>query len=397
MTGVERKAMLFRVAPKAAPEPVLVRSRTDSERSGSPRSVTEYDLAEAAMTQPVGPIAVVRRKESDSAQLFHAFLAEESPAAASLYLDQLCELYVAPLFRSVVTFKFRSRGFAQRTLVEDVASDAMVAFLTFAESAREFQRPEPILNFEAFLAGIAARTCSQHFRRSFPAFHRTRNRVRYVLDHTRHLARWTEPDEETCCGLAVWVTVSSTEAPPLVRLERLSDFDDLAGVIEPARMLTAIFERAGGPLHFNELVSLVARLWNIKDLPDESIEDLQVPHSACPVDLELGRREWLGALWTHISELNLNQRIALLLNLRDGSGQCGISLLVATGVASLSVIARTLEYEPAAFAALWPRLPLSDLEIADKLQLSRQQVINLRKCAREKLIRRTAHDTKAAW
>ena len=41
-------------------------------------------------------------------------------------------------------------------------------------------------------------------------------------------------------------------------------------------------------------------------------------------------------------------------------------------------------------AALWSRLPLNDLEIATRLDLSRQQVINLRKSARQRLTRRLA-------
>jgi hypothetical protein len=40
------------------------------------------------------------------------------------------------------------------------------------------------------------------------------------------------------------------------------------------------------------------------------------------------------------------------------------------------------------FAELWPQLPLDDATIAGLLNLTRQQVINLRKSARERLARR---------
>jgi hypothetical protein len=40
------------------------------------------------------------------------------------------------------------------------------------------------------------------------------------------------------------------------------------------------------------------------------------------------------------------------------------------------------------FAGLWSRLPLDDASIAELLNITRQQVINLRKCARERLARR---------
>jgi hypothetical protein len=40
------------------------------------------------------------------------------------------------------------------------------------------------------------------------------------------------------------------------------------------------------------------------------------------------------------------------------------------------------------FAAMWNRLPLDDLTIAERLGVNRQRVINLRKSARERLTRR---------
>ena len=51
-------------------------------------------------------------------------------------------------------------------------------------------------------------------------------------------------------------------------------------------------------------------------------------------------------------------------------------------------IAVILEIDAVALAEIWGRLPLSDLEVAGKLGIQRQQVINLRKAARERLGRR---------
>jgi hypothetical protein len=41
-------------------------------------------------------------------------------------------------------------------------------------------------------------------------------------------------------------------------------------------------------------------------------------------------------------------------------------------------------------AAVWNELPLEDAVIAERLGATRQQVINLRKCARARLSRRLA-------
>jgi hypothetical protein len=59
-----------------------------------------------------------------------------------------------------------------------------------------------------------------------------------------------------------------------------------------------------------------------------------------------------------------------------------------TGTATIPEIAETLGFSREEFACIWNALPLEDLAIADRLGLTRQQVINLRKSARERLIRR---------
>ena len=60
----------------------------------------------------------------------------------------------------------------------------------------------------------------------------------------------------------------------------------------------------------------------------------------------------------------------------------------ATGIASWPQIAAVLEMDDDRLQALVPGLPHDDHTIAGLLQVTRRQVINLRKCARERLARR---------
>jgi RNA polymerase sigma factor (sigma-70 family) len=96
----------------------------------------------------------------------------------------------------------------------------------------------------------------------------------------------------------------------------------------------------------------------------------------------------LEALWREIHALPSRQAAALLLSLRDEKGQEVISLFPLTGTATLRQIAAAIALPAERFAQLWSRLPLDDRTIADLLGASRQQVINLRKSARERLARR---------
>jgi hypothetical protein len=96
----------------------------------------------------------------------------------------------------------------------------------------------------------------------------------------------------------------------------------------------------------------------------------------------------LAILWREVRELPRRQRLALLLNFRDAGDQDLISLLPYTRTATIEQIAETLDLPVEEFLELWNKLPLDDVAIAELLGSTRQQVINLRKCARERLERR---------
>ncbi|HET9710773.1 MAG TPA: hypothetical protein VFP64_02790, partial [Pyrinomonadaceae bacterium] len=97
---------------------------------------------------------------------------------------------------------------------------------------------------------------------------------------------------------------------------------------------------------------------------------------------------FLQRLWDELQQLPLNQRSALLLNLKDSSGFGCITLFPATGIATVRQLADVLQISVERFAEVWNDLPLEDAKIAELLGLTRQQVINARKSGRERLARR---------
>jgi hypothetical protein len=134
----------------------------------------------------------------------------------------------------------------------------------------------------------------------------------------------------------------------------------------------------------------------IRDTPPQTREETirpgdMVQLSTDPrgvMDEAIDRRARLRRVWEEILQLPLRQRTALLLNLRDESGGAAIALLPLLRVATMRQIAAALEMSAEEIAAVWDRLPLEDAAIGEKLGASRQQVANLRKCARERLSRR---------
>ncbi|MEO8033833.1 MAG: hypothetical protein ABI837_05330, partial [Acidobacteriota bacterium] len=99
-------------------------------------------------------------------------------------------------------------------------------------------------------------------------------------------------------------------------------------------------------------------------------------------------RQFLRALWSEILQLRPPHRAALLLNLRDGDGVNAVPHFLLLGIARFDEIAAAVSIAPEQFAEIWNLLPLKDLKIAEILGVTRQQVINFRKTARERLARR---------
>jgi hypothetical protein len=141
-------------------------------------------------------------------------------------------------------------------------------------------------------------------------------------------------------------------------------------------------------------VALAAEFWQITDLPLESLDNPEREpgkesiNLTPGVDVLLEHRVYLEKLWTEVCELPVWQRAALLLNLRDAQGGSAIFFIPHLGIASQKQIAEILELRDEEFSTIWDDLPLDDARIAQMLGITRQQVINLRKTARERLVRR---------
>jgi hypothetical protein len=162
----------------------------------------------------------------------------------------------------------------------------------------------------------------------------------------------------------------------------------------PVGLLTAIFNWLDHPLEFDDLVDVVGELLGYKDQSDISLDDnsqqeiTASSESRAGVEQAIDRRLSLRRLWEEICQLPRRQRVALLLNLRDEQGRDVITLIPLTRTATVRQIAETLEIPVDDFAGMWSDLPMDDVTIAKLLGATRQQVINLRKTAKERLTRR---------
>lgn len=227
-----------------------------------------------------------------------------------------------------------------------------------------------IASFPDYAAVVTYHAFDDWMRQRYPQRARLKNRVRYVIEHDDRF------------------TVTRARSGSVVTLAGPAP---APGSTPAEKLLHAIGDLLadhGRVMELDALVTRVAERFGIRDEADAPLSAIGEPSTSDPMQARLENRDDLKRLWVEIAALPPRQRLALLLHLRDEEGDAMVLLLPAIGIASMTEIARVLELDERELAAIWNGLPMPDLEIAARLGLTRQQVINLRKSARERLARR---------
>jgi DNA-directed RNA polymerase specialized sigma24 family protein len=342
-------------------------------------------------------------------ELLVPYIHAKHEADSERLLTSLVSEYVEPLIRRVIGSKLRAR-FDRRGRAptnpdaEDLCSETLLQLLSRLKELKASPKDKAIGDLRGYVAVVSYRACYDYLRLKYPQRNNLKNKLRYLLTHQPGLALWKNEDGDLVGGFAAWR--GRTKARP--RSDRLRQLlDDPPAALQsaaprgdfqranPADLAAAIFNHTNHPIDLDDLVEIVAALLGVKDNmeqsgagDEESDRFARVADQRADVATEVEQRLFLKWLWEEICLLPVRQRIALLLNLRDEQGGGVAALLPGAGVATLRQIAAALEMGAEEFARLWPSLPLDDASIAGLIGCARQQVINLRKCARERLARR---------
>jgi hypothetical protein len=300
--------------------------------------------------------------------------ADESARTAAL--EVLLTTNVQPLINRILS---RYQSSFSSADAEDLASSVALRLVRRLCRADHLAQ-RPIADINSYAAKLTYNVIYDLLRRRHPETAKLRTRLRYLLSHDSRFAIWESPAGVTC-GLA------NDRGTLPVRAERMEQQTHcLRDMPSRADALETLFIALQAGLLLDDLVAICADAWNIVE---QSLSPMVDAASASRDALHgMEARQYLVALWNEIRELRQSQRQALLLNLRDE--QCGnaLSLLLISGVAGFDEISEVLGLTPARCASIWNDLPVDDLTIGSMLGVSRQQVINLRKAARQRLERR---------
>jgi len=341
--------------------------------------------------------------------LLQRYLRERDGNIAQECLERLLSSYVEPVVRDITRHRSRLNGTSSSSHEaqdeEDIRSEVVLQLISRLRELRTFRAQTPIEDFRGYVAATTYNAYHKYLRDKYPARWRLKNRLRYLLNHRANFAVWENESGEYFCGLATWPRnlASRNSVSEIQRgFPEFADSlapGDSAGRMTLSELVSKLLVWRGCPVQLDELVGIVAQLQGIRDPHtvhqfEYSEEDNGVsvcellPDPNVDIATSLEQKLFLERLWKEVCQLPQRQRVALLLNLRDASAGDALILFTLTGIASLRRIAEALEIPPEELASLWNKLPLQDAEIAVLLGITRQQVINLRKSARERLARR---------
>ena len=326
----------------------------------------------------------------------HPFLDASNAPEEAAALARLNAEHIEPTIRRGLGYKLRiyRPQSEQRPEFEEIYNDIQLRLLKRLRALKEDPARNQIVNLRGYVATVTRNTCDEYLRQLYPVRRSLKDKVRRHLLSNSEFALWEDTEQNWLAGLSSWQKKPANTDGDLreqlktewqtVDVQRL-ELDDL---------LRTIFDVAQAPLEIDRLTELIAEFWGVEDHKAEPLDantyasfDEQLLADINPATI-IERRQSLQLLWREICQLPRRQRVALLLNLRNPHGINVITLLPATGVATFEEIAQTLEIPVTEFEQLWAQLPLDDLRLADYLGATRQQVINLRKTARDRLLKR---------
>jgi hypothetical protein len=333
--------------------------------------------------------------------LLQSFLVAADEKESQGLLHRLVHEFADPLITNVLRNKLRRTCLDHAACdAEDLRGNIYVQLLTRLGNLKTNSPHGAIRDFCGYVAVMTSNACNEYLRSKYPQRQSLKNRLRYVLTHDRNFAVWSDDENNLQCSLAGWPSQAVDDAG-IARLRELREnpaavVQNLRGGAEvpPAELselLSMILNWLKVSIKLEQLVTVVADLLDVTERTIETFEfDSCKTDACCRVTFAstIEQREYLRYVWKEITHLPARQRAALLLSLRAAEGRDVITLFPLTETASLRQIAEAVDIPAQQFANLWRELPLDDAAIANRLGVTRQQVINLRKAARKRLARK---------
>jgi RNA polymerase sigma factor (sigma-70 family) len=247
---------------------------------------------------------------------------------------------------------------------------------------------QAIKNFRQYVLRVATNACHDYLRAKSPTRNRLKNNLRDTLGRHPNFALWKAGDGETLCGFTAWLNrskspesfkrLASLDAKPKEFLSAKFSREDVRQV-PLTRLAAEVFRWIDGPVDFERLVQLVALLLDVKDQPQQSLDEEgdwaeSLTDSSFRCESRLEMRELLQLLWAAVRRLPPKQRDSFCLSFADDGGDDLFTLLMDAGITTMPEIAEAFGRPLQELILLWQQMPMDNALVAVELNATRQQV-----------------------
>jgi DNA-directed RNA polymerase specialized sigma24 family protein len=338
------------------------------------------------------------RRLAGQDSLLLPFLRAPDEESAKAELDILLQTEAMPIIQKVVNQRLGT-GAVPRTAgsiderdldAQDLRQQTLMALTAHLWQVYAAPEKNRIGAFRAYVAGASFNTWRAAVRDETPLWTRLSFRLAYLCRESAGqtgFTKWQDAKHGSLVGFTAWRKKHQGPARHFALLEQNS-IEELPTPATPLPEIAAwALQRAGGPLPWNDFVTAIAFILQVKDerisLDRRNLESLvrTEPHHTEPGGESLNR-DRLRKLWEQIQRLDRKERAVLLLKAED------LLDFELSKVATLQELSASLGIPLAQILSLLPDLPLEDRQIARLLGIRRQTVVNLRSQARFTLRRR---------
>jgi RNA polymerase sigma factor (sigma-70 family) len=338
-------------------------------------------------------------------QLLLPYLQASDDSDRQRHLSEILSAYAVPevrlALRRRLSFFVDSRGKSPHNQdAEDLFQEIMTKIVQALHDLREPSPTTVIEDLEEYIARIATNCCNDVLRTKSPSRTRLKYNLRFVLTHQADFSIW-KSDRRTLTGFAEWrhkgmspayVTLSADSEDTLASFRSTRFAGEYIKQVPLTRIVAEVFRWLSSPVELDELVSIVAALQDVKDLPAETLDESHLSDiGSSPRDATLSShanlegKDILRRLWEALQELSVEQRDVFCLGFEDERGRDLFTLLLESEIVTFRELTQELGRSTEEIVRLWSKIPMDNKEIAVELKASRGQVYKWRFRALEKL------------
>jgi DNA-directed RNA polymerase specialized sigma24 family protein len=338
------------------------------------------------------------RRVAGQDPVLHPFLRAPDEESAKAELDVLLQIEAMLIIQKVINQRLGA-GAVPRTAgsiderdldAQDLRQQTLMALTAHLWQVYAAPEKNRIGAFRAYVAGASFNTWRAAVRDETPLWTRLSFRLAYLCRESAGqtgFTKWQDAKHGSLVGFTAWRNQRQAPAPHFALLEQNSIEELPAPTTSLPEIAAWTLQRAGGPLPWNDFVTAIAFILQVKDerisLDRRNLESLLTTQQpGTEPGGESLNRDRLRKLWEQIQRLDRKERAVLLLKAED------LLDFELSQVATLQDLSTSLAMSLTQVLSLLPSLPLDDHQIARLLGIRRQTVVNLRSQARLALRRR---------